>query len=62
MGAFQEVVGWSETYKESTGNEDNDTALVIGGLGIEGRDLVLDLLKGEALLERLLTTPTRSRW
>lgn len=34
--------------KESTGNEDYDTALVIGGLGIEGRDLVLDLLKGEA--------------
>jgi len=34
--------------KESTGNEDNDTALVVGGLGIEGRDLVLDLLKGEA--------------
>lgn len=54
--------GWSETYKESTGNEDNDAALVVGGLGIEGRDLVLDLLKGEALLEKLLTTPTRSRW
>lgn len=40
-----------ETYKKSTSNEDNHSTLVVGGLCVEGGDLVLDLLEGEALLQ-----------
>jgi hypothetical protein len=38
------------SYQESTGDEDDDTTLAVGGLGIEGRDLVLDLLEGKRLI------------
>jgi hypothetical protein len=38
------------TYKESTGGQDDDT-VVAGRLGIEGGELVTDLLEGQALLD-----------
>jgi hypothetical protein len=34
--------------EKSTSNKNNDTTLLVGGLGIDGGDLVLDLLEGEA--------------
>lgn len=37
------------TYQELSGNENDDAAIVVGGLGIEGGNLVLDLLKGKTL-------------
>jgi hypothetical protein len=36
-------------YEELSGDEDDDTAIVHGRLGIEGRDLVLDLGERERL-------------
>lgn len=36
-------------YQELAGHQDDDTAGLVGGLGIDSRDLVLDLLEGEAL-------------
>lgn len=38
------------SYQEGTGDEDNDATLTVGGLGIEGVDLVLDLLEGKRLV------------
>lgn len=39
-------------YQEGTGNEDEDTAIFVAGLSIEGCDLMLDLLEGEFLKQR----------
>jgi hypothetical protein len=38
------------TYQELAGDQDGDTTSLVGGLGIQGRNLVLDLLEGEALV------------
>lgn len=38
------------SYQEGTGDEDDDATLTVGGLGIEGVDLVLDLLEGKRLV------------
>ena len=38
------------TYEKSASDEDNDTSLIVGGLSIDSRDLVLDLLERKALL------------
>lgn len=43
------VLGLS--YKELSSDEDDNTALNHGGLGIKSRDLVLDLLKGQRLYQ-----------
>ena len=37
------------TYKESSGNKDQDTTSVVGGLGVQAGDLVLDLLERQGL-------------
>lgn len=36
-------------YQESAGNEDEDTAVFVAGLSIEGCDLMSDLLEGKSL-------------
>lgn len=36
------------THQKGTGHQDDDAAIA-GGLGIKGRDLVADLLEGQAL-------------
>lgn len=38
------------SYQELSSHQDDDTAFGQTGLGIDGRDLVLDLLEGKALL------------
>ena len=59
VNLFKEIVshaGLRETlkaivssYQELASHQDDNTAIDQAGLGIEGRDLVLDLLEGEAL-------------
>jgi hypothetical protein len=39
-------------YQKGAGNEDEDTAVFIAGLGIESCDLMLNLLEGEFLWQR----------
>ena len=46
----------ARAYQELSGDEDQDT-VVESGLGIEGRDLVLDLLEGETLKRKVSFLP-----
>ena len=40
-------------YQESAGNEDEDTAVFVAGLSIEGCDLMSDLLEGKSLKRKI---------
>lgn len=46
---MEQPQGMLYTYKKLASDED-DNAAIGGGLGVEGGDLVLDLLEGEGLL------------
>lgn len=37
------------TYKESSGNKDQDATSLVGGLGVQAGNLVLDLLERQGL-------------
>ena len=43
------------TYKKSSGNKDQDTTGVVGGLGVQAGDLVLDLLERQSLCDCLVS-------
>lgn len=53
LGCAQPMRSRPVPYQELSGHQDDDAAVGQGGLGIESRDLVLDLAEAEALFPRL---------
>lgn len=39
----------AHSYQELASDQDNDAAIIVGGLGIKSGNLVLDLLEGKSL-------------
>jgi hypothetical protein len=46
-----------QTYQQSTSDKDQDTTLLAGGLGVQGRDLMLDLLERQSLFSIVKISP-----
>ena len=52
----------ASSYQKSSGNEDQDTAGLVGGLGVQAGDFVLHLAEWQTLRPVSISFPHRSAW